>query len=213
MLKLYDYFRSSAAFRVRIALNIKNIPYEKIPIHLTNNGGEQHSAEYRAINPQGLVPALQVDDQIITQSLAIIEYLEEKYPEPALLPKDLIQKAHVRQIALSIAADIHPLNNLRVLQYLTNTLKVTEEQKNDWYQNWIFQGLSSLEKWLAPHAQASANNFCFGNTPTLADVFLIPQVNNAYRFNCDVTPYPTLIRIFNHCKELPAFKNAWPKET
>lgn len=209
MIKLYDYFRSSAAFRVRIALNLKNLPFEKIPIHLVNNGGEQHSDQYRAINPQELVPALQINDQqIITQSLAIIEYLEEKYPEPALLPKDLVLKSHVRQFAFAIAMDIHPVNNLRVLQYLTNTLKVTEEQKNIWYHHWIAKGFVALEKLV----ENSSGNFCFGNSPTMADVCLIPQVYNAYRFNCDVKPYPTLINIFNHCKELPAFKNAWPEE-
>lgn len=208
MIKLYDYFRSSAAFRVRIALNLKNVPFEKIPVHLLNNGGEQHAEQYHKINPQELVPALQVDNQIITQSLAIIEYLEEKYPEPALLPKDLIKKAQVRQIALSIAADIHPLNNLRVLQYLTNTLKVTEEQKNTWYHHWVAKGFVALEQWL----KNTAGDFCFGDTATLADVFLIPQVFNLYRLNCDVTPYPTVVKIFNHCKELPAFKNAWPEE-
>jgi maleylacetoacetate isomerase len=208
MIKLYDYFRSSAAFRVRIALNLKNLPFEKIPIHLVNNGGEQHSEQYRSLNPQELVPALEVDNQIITQSLAILEYLEEQYPEPALLPKDAVQRAHVRQIALAIATDTHPLNNLRVLQYLTNTLNVTEEQKNTWYQHWIAKGFVALEQWL----KNTAGLFCFGDTPTLADVCVIPQVFNAYRFNCDVAPYPTLVKIFNHCKELPAFKNAWPEE-
>jgi maleylacetoacetate isomerase len=208
MLKLYDYFRSSAAFRVRIALNLKNLPYEKIPIHLINNDGEQHSDQYKKINPQELVPALQVDDHIITQSLAIIEYLEEKYPEPTLLPTDLVQRAQVRKIALTVATDMHPLNNLRVLQYLANTLTITEEQKNTWYQHWMAKGLIALEKWL----KNTAGDFCFGNSITLADVFLIPQIFNAYRFNCDVAPYPTLIKIYNHCKELPAFKKAWPEE-
>lgn len=208
MFKLYDYFRSSAAFRVRIALNLKNISFEKIPIHLINNGGEQHSENYRAINPQELVPALQVDDQIITQSLAIIEYLEEQYPTPALLPHDPLQKAHVRQIALSICTDIHPLNNLRVLQYLTHTLKITEEEKNTWYQHWIAKGFDALEAWL----KKTAGTFCFGETISLADVCLIPQINNALRFHCDLTSYPTLLKIFNYCKELPAFKNAWPEE-
>jgi maleylacetoacetate isomerase len=208
MLKLYDYFRSSAAFRVRIALHLKNLSFEVVPIHLVNNGGEQHSDEYRAINPQELVPALQVDNHIITQSLAIIEYLEETYPEPALLPKDPVLKAQARQFALTIAADIHPLNNLRVLQYLTNTLKISEEQKNRWYQHWIAQGFTALETCL--HTNKTAKDFCFGDKPTLADICLVPQMYNAQRFNCDVTPYPTLLRIFANCEKLPAVIKARP---
>lgn len=209
MLKLYDYFRSSACFRVRIALQLKKIPYETIPIHLVNNGGEQHSVEYRAVNPQALVPAFQDDDKVITQSLAIIEYLDEKYPQSPLLPSDLYQKARVRGFALSIATDIHPLNNLRVLKYLTGDFNLSEAQKLQWYQHWIAKGLSALEIQLQQNKQQS---FCFAETPTLADVCLIPQLYNAERFQCDVKPYPTLMRIYAHCKTLPAFLDAWPAE-
>jgi len=210
MLKLYDYYRSSASFRVRIALNLKKIPYQEIPIDLKKNGGEQHSPEYQIVNPQSLVPALQDGDKIITQSLAIIEYLDELCPTPSLLPSDPFQKAWVRSCALSIAADIHPLNNLRVLNYLTNTIAVTDEQKNQWYQHWIAEGLSSLEKKLI--ASPYTGMYCFGDSITLADIALIPQMYNARRFACDVSAYPTLTRIDSHCQTVDAFKLAWPEK-
>jgi maleylacetoacetate isomerase len=210
MLQLYDYFRSSASFRVRIALNLKELVYKNIPVHLLNNGGEQNSLEYQAINPQGLVPTLQDDDKIISQSLAIIEYLEDIYPEKPLLPADAYQKAWVRSFALSIAADMHPLNNLRVLQYLIKEFRLSEEQKSSWYKHWIEKGFGALEKSLV--TLKDSGDFCFGNTPTLADVCLIPQVYNARRYAFDLSAYPTISRIDAHCQTLPAFLNAWPQE-
>lgn len=210
MLKLYDYFRSSACFRVRIALNLKGLNYQIIPIHLINHGGEQHSDNYQKINPQNLVPALQDDDKIFSQSLAIIEYLDEVHPTPAFLPENAYEKALVRGIALAIAADIHPLNNLRVLKYLTDELAITEEQKSQWYHHWIHKGLNALEQRLV--ALQRSGDFCFGHQPTLADICLIPQLYNAKRFACDLSPYPTLVRIDNHCRNHPAFIKAWPTE-
>ncbi|OGT45752.1 MAG: maleylacetoacetate isomerase [Gammaproteobacteria bacterium RIFCSPHIGHO2_12_FULL_41_20] len=210
MLILYDYFRSSAAFRVRIALNIKQLTYQAIPIHLVNNNGEQFSENYSKINPQNLVPALQDHQRIITQSIAIIEYLDEQYPTPPLLPHDSCTKALIRAFSLAIAADIHPLNNLRVLNYLKNTFSITEEQKNIWYQHWIKQGFTALEKQLISYNMSG--NFCFGDTPTLADICLVPQMYNARRFACDLSHYPTLINIDKHCQQHPDFKNAFPVE-
>ncbi len=211
MLKLYDYFRSTACYRVRIALNLKKLNFETIPIHLLNEGGEQFSPQYQIINPQSLVPALDVQDGIITQSLAIIEYLEEVHPEPALLPSDALLKARVRAFALSIAADIHPLNNLRVTKYLASEFDISEEQKIKWYHHWMEKGFHALEK------QASAtgknNEFCFGNTPSLADICLVPQIFNARRFNFDLTPFPTLSRIDTTCQKIEAFAHARPLET
>lgn len=210
MLKLYDYFRSSASFRVRIALNLKGLEYEKIPIHLVNNGGEQFSASYQAINPQNLVPVLQDGNKTVTQSLAIIEYLDETHPTPPLLPNDSYLKAIARSIALSISADIHPLNNLRVLKYLSNELHITEEQKNQWYQHWVDKGLSALEKQLTQ--LNISGDFCIGNSVTLADICLVPQLFNARRFHCDISAYPTLTRIDANCQKLAAFTQAWPSE-
>lgn len=211
MLKLYDYFRSSACFRVRIALNLKGLDYQAIPVHLVNNGGEQFSDEYRKINPQSLVPSLQADDKILTQSLAIIEYLDEIHPTPALLPASPYEKSLTRAFALTIAADIHPLNNLRVLKYLTHEFKLSEEQKTQWYQHWIAKGLSGLEAQLT--TQQLSGHFCYGNQPTLADICLVPQLYNARRFACNLDAYPSLVRIDAHCQQHPAFKNAWPVET
>ncbi len=210
MLKLYDYYRSSASFRVRIALHLKQLPYEKNPIHLVKNGGEQHASDYLAINPQGLVPVLQDGDKIISQSLAIIEYLDELHPAPALLPNDPYQKALARAWALSIVADIHPLNNARVLRYLTEELGLSEAQKNQWYQHWIAKGLAALEK----NVQASpfSGDYCLGDHPTIVDIVLIPQLFNARRFNCDVNAYPTLVRIDANCQKLSAVQAAWPQE-
>jgi maleylpyruvate isomerase len=211
MLQLYNYFRSSASFRVRIALNLKGLAYQDIPVHLLNAGGEQYAPTYQALNPQGLVPTLLDDEKVISQSLAIIEYLEDVHPEPPLLPKDAYQKALVRAFALAIAADMHPLNNLRVLQYLSKEFAVTEEKKSAWYQHWIAKGFMALEKSLT--ASKSAGDFCFGDTPTLADVCLIPQIYNANRYACDLSLYPTLTRIDAHCQQHPAFMNAWPMDT
>jgi maleylpyruvate isomerase len=210
MLQLYNYFRSSASFRVRIALNLKNLTYQDIPVHLLNNGGEQNSTQYQLLNPQGLVPVLLDDEKVISQSLAIIEYLEDVHPEKPLLPTDAYQKAQVRSFALSIVAEMHPLNNLRVLQYLTKELNLSEEQKTAWYIHWIENGFSALEKTLV--TQKNSGDYCFGNTPTLADICLVPQVYNARRYACDLSAYPTVSRIDAHCKNHPAFLNAWPQE-
>jgi len=211
MLKLYDYFRSSASFRVRIALNLKNLDYEVVPVHLVQDGGQQFSVQYQKINPHSLVPSLQDENKIVTQSLAIIEYLEDLYPTPALLPAEPFQKALVRSFALSIAADIHPLNNLRVLTYLTQEFEVTEEKKKQWYKHWIQKGLFGLEKQLQTYH--TSQTFCFGDTPTLADICLVPQLYNARRFACDLSHYPTLVRIDAHCQQHSAFTKAWPMET
>lgn len=210
MLKLYDYFRSSASFRVRIALNLKHVNYKVIPIHLINNNGEQHSPAYRRINPQGLVPALQDDTHIITQSLAIIEYLNEQYPTPGLLADNPYHTALIRSFALTITADIHPLNNLRVLQYLSASFNISDKQKSDWYQHWIMSGLTALEKQI--NHQPVTNKYCFGNTPSLADVCLVPQLYNARRFNCSLADFPRLAAIDAECQQLSAFQDAWPVE-
>lgn len=209
MLKLYDYYRSSAAYRVRIALNLKNLPYESIPIHLINNGGEQHSAAYQAINPQQLVPALVDDNHVLTQSLAIIEYLNDTHPEVPLLPTDAYEKALVRAFALSIAADIHPLNNLRMLNQLQSEFSATDAQKAAWIHHWIGKGFTALETQLAKQKNTK---FCFGNEPTLADICLAPQMFSARRFNCDLTAYPRLVAIDAECQKLEAFQKAYPKE-
>lgn len=211
MIKLYDYYRSSACFRVRIALNLKNLPYEAIPIHLLKNGGEQFSAVYETINSQNLVPSLQDGNFVLTQSLAIIEYLEEKHPSPTLFPEDLQQRSLAKAFALTIIADTHPLNNLRVLTYLTSQLNFSDENKTKWIHHWIQKSLAALEKQLTK-TNLSAH-FCFGYEPTIADICLIPQMYNARRFHCDTNAYPILERIDQHCQKLDAFTKAWPKET
>jgi maleylacetoacetate isomerase len=207
-MKLYDYFRSSAAYRVRIALNFKGLtPDDRAFVHLRM--GNQRAQDYLTLNPQGLVPALEVDDErVLTQSLAIIEYLNEIQPEPALLPETTEARARVRAIALSIACEIHPLNNLRVLNYLTGTLGVTDEQKNGWYRYWIDVGFEALESQLARDRETGT--YCHGDTPTIADICLVPQLANARRFKIDLTPYPTLVRIEGACNKLPAFALAAP---
>lgn len=211
-MKLYSYFRSSASYRVRIALNLKGLPYEVVPVHLLRNGGEQFDPEYRKLNPDALVPALvdEVDgeERALTQSLAIIEYLDERHPSPPLLPQDPLDRAHVRGIALSIACDIHPINNLRVLRYLVRNLKVSEDDKNAWYRHWCEQGLAALETTLSRDSRTG--RFCYGNTPTLADCCLVPQIANAQRLNCDLSAMPTVMRINEACLALEAFANAAP---
>lgn len=211
MFKLYDYFRSSASFRVRIALEYKSLPFEKIPVHLLNNGGEQHAPAYQAINPQSLVPSLDIGEQVLTQSLAIIEYLEETHPSPPLLPQDARARAYVRSIALSIAADMHPLNNSRVLTFLSQEMQVSDEKKNAWYQHWMRIGLISLERLLTQ--RNLSGSFCFGDSFTLADVCVVPQLFNARRFNCKLDDLPTLVKIDAHCQTLSAVKKAWPNES
>lgn len=211
MLKLYDYFRSSASYRVRIALNLKGLKYEEIPVHLTKNGGEQHLPKYEAINPHHLVPALQNAEGVITQSTAIIEYLDECHPAPPLIPSDPFLRAKVRAFAFSIAADIHPLNNLRVLRYLTTEFAISEDEKNAWYHHWVHLGLQALEAQLMHEPQ---DVICaFSNTPTMADICLIPQLYNARRFGCDLSDYSRLLAIEEHCNKLPAFQAAFPVES
>ncbi|WP_321815880.1 MULTISPECIES: maleylacetoacetate isomerase [unclassified Paraburkholderia] len=208
-MKLYSYFRSSASYRVRIALNLKNLPYETVPVHLLRDGGEQLKPEYRTLNPDGIVPTFVDDDNhAIQQSLAIIEYLEETHPEPALLPKSPADRAHVRSLALQIACEIHPVNNLRVLKYLKHTLGVDDAAKDAWYRHWIESGFETLEARLA--SDARTGKFCFGDTPTLADLCLVPQVFNANRFKIDTTRYPTIQRICDHASQLDAFARAAP---
>jgi maleylacetoacetate isomerase len=206
--RLYDYFRSSAAYRVRIALNLKGVaPDERTFVHLRMGG--QRAQDYLALNPQGLVPALALDDgAVLTQSVAIVEYLDETHPQPPLLPPDPIGRARVRAIALSIACEIHPLNNLRVLNYLIGTLGVSREQKDGWYRYWIDVGFEALEKSLA--RDRATGRFCHGDAPTLADVCLVPQMANARRFAIDLSPYPTLTRIEAACNALPPFADAAP---
>lgn len=207
-MKLFTYFRSSAAYRVRIALNLKGLPYETVPIHLLRDGGQQNQAEYREKSPLGIVPALQMENGVLTQSLAIIEWLDETYPQVPLLPTDADGRARVRAIAQTIACDIHPLNNLRVLNYLTKNLGISEEQKNEWYRHWLNQGLTAIEKLLA--CDLRTGTFCHGETPGMADCCLIPQVFNARRFNCPLDELPTIQRIVAACESLEVFQNASP---
>lgn len=210
MSTLYTYYRSSAAYRVRIALNLKGMPYTAVPVHLVKDGGQHRSAAYRARNPQALVPAFELEDgTVLTQSLAIMEYLDEVQPEPALLPADAIGRARVRALAQAIACDLHPVNNLRVLQYLSQQLGISAEQKDAWYRHWVATGLQGLEALLADHP--STGRFCHGDTPTLADCCLVPQLYNARRFQCPLDAYPTIQRIAAACETLPAFQQAAPE--
>lgn len=201
---LHDYYRSSAAYRVRIALNLKDVRYESRMVNLLDS--EQASDEYRALNPQGLVPMLEIDGLRLTQSLAIIVYLDQHFPEPPLMPRDIADQAHVRALALAIACDIHPLNNLRVLKYLGGTLGVEQEARDDWYRHWVSEGLAALQALAAPRAGA----FLFGETPTLADVCLVPQMYNARRFDVPLAPYPALVRADANANKLDAFAAAHP---
>ena len=206
---LYGYFRSSAAFRARIALNLKGIVPETKYIHLLKDGGAQHSAAYKAVNPQEIIPTLVHDGHTIGQSLAIIEYLDEIHPEPPLLPRDAAGRARVRQIAYAIACDIHPVNNLRVLLHLRDAFGADESTRADWQRHWIGLGFAALETLLAE--SPATGTFCHGDTPTLADICLIPQMANARRVNTDLAPYPTLTRIEATALAHPAFDAALPK--
>lgn len=208
-MKLYDYFRSTACYRVRIALNLKNIAYEKIDIHLVNHGGEQHSPEYQAINPQELVPSLEINGHILSQSLAIISYLDETYPNPALLPQNPLDRAIVKSLALIVACDMHPLNNLRVLNRLKNQFQANETQVTEWYHHWLKSGFDALEAKLQQIKRSQP--FCFGNTVTLADLCLIPQVYNANRFHFAMDSYPLITEINAHCLTLESFQKAVPE--
>ncbi len=206
-MKLYTYFRSTAAYRVRIALNLKGLPYEAVPVHLLRS--EENDPAYRALSPLGTVPALLTDEgDALTQSLAIIEYLEETHPQPPLLPADALGRARLRALALTIACDIHPLNNLRVLKYLTGTLGASEEEKMTWYRHWLADGMMAVERLLADHP--ATGDFCHGDAPTLADCCLVPQVFNARRFDCPLDAMPTIRRIAEACEQLPAFVAAAP---
>ena len=203
-MRLYTFFRSSAAFRVRIALNLKGLAYEPAFVHLAK--GEQHKAEYLALNPQGLVPALVDEGHLLTQSLAIIEYLEETHPEPPLLPKDPLGRARVRSLSLLVACEIHPLNNLRTLTHLRRSLGQSENQVNAWYRHWIADGLAKLEAELAQGTGA----YCHGDRPSIADCCLVPQVFNARRYQCDLTSFPNVVRVADGCMKLDAFERAQP---
>lgn len=202
---LFDYCRSSAAYRVRIALNYKGLPYEQVPVSLLD--GDQCSEAHLARNPQGLVPALQDGDLILNQSLAICEYLDDEYPDTEkLLPAIASEKAKVRAMAQLIACDIHPVNNLRMLKYMVAELGATDEQKTTWYQHWIYKGFDALEVILAD----TAGEYCFGDSVTLADLCLVPQVFNANRFKCDMSRYPNIVRVNENCLKLKAFADAHP---
>ena len=207
-MKLHTYFRSSAAFRVRIALNLKKIPYEPAFVHLPK--GEHRQAGFAAVNRQALLPVLEDGATILNQSLAIIEYLEEKHPQPALLPKEAAGRARVRSLALLVACEIHPLNNLRTLTYLRKGLGQSEELVAAWYRHWIADGLAKLEAELANGK--GMGSFSHGDSPTMADCCLVPQVFNAKRYDLDLKPYPTLMRIFEHCMAQPAFDRAQPSK-
>jgi maleylacetoacetate isomerase len=201
---LYDYHRSSAAYRVRIALNLKGVDYERRPVNLLES--EQRADDYRALNPQGLVPMLEIDGHRLTQSLAIIVYLDQAFPDPPLVPRDPADGAHVRAMALAVACDIHPLNNLRVLKYLSGPLGIPQEQRDVWYAHWITEGLTALEAMARP----GAGKFLFGDEPTIADICLVPQLYNARRFDIPLEDYPTLLRADENANGLDAFAAAHP---
>ena len=208
-LQLYSYWRSSAAYRVRIGLNLKGLRHDITPVHLLQDGGQQHQPDYAGLNPQELVPTLRHGEQLLTQSLAILEYLDEQWPQPALLPSDALGRAQVRALAQLIACDIHPLNNLRVMQYLDSRCEVSAAQRQQWTLHWMQLGLASMEKMLMEAAQTA--HFCHGEQPGLADCCLVPQLYNARRFNLDLAAYPTLLRIERACQALPAFEQARPE--
>ena len=208
-LTLYSYFRSSAAFRVRIALGLKGLTADMRFVHLLKEGGAQYTDAYSALNPQHLVPTLIHDGHVLTQSLAILEYLDEIAPEPPLLPSDPLSRARVRRIALAVACDIHPLGNLRVLRYLRQTLKTDDQARTEWQKHWMAEGFAALETTLAN--DPATGIFCHGDTPTLADICLVPQLTNARRIEMDLTPYPTLLRLEEVAYRLPAFVAARPE--
>lgn len=205
-MKLYTYFRSSAAYRVRIALNLKGLPYDMVPVHLTKDGGYHRKPEYRAVNPQMRVPALELSSgDVLTQSLAIIEYLDDIHPEPPLLPPDALARARVRAIAQAVACDIHPLNNLVVLQYLKRTLKHEQAEIDAWYHYWVIEGFKAIEAMIAPSPYAC------GSQVSLADICLVPQVANARRFKVPLDAFPKIVAADTACLKLPAFDKARPE--
>ena len=208
-MKLHTYYRSSASYRVRIALNLKGLAAEEAYVHLSKDGGEQFGAAFDSVNPQHLLPVLEDEGFVLPQSLAIIEYLDETRPGAPLLPAHARGRARVRALSQAIAADIHPLNNLRVLKYLSEELQVSLEQKNTWYRHWVALGLAALERQLA--GNPATGQFCHGDTPTMADCCLVPQLYNARRFECDLSAYPTLLAIEARCAQLPAFADARPE--
>ena len=209
-LRLYSYWRSSAAYRVRIALNLKGLPYDIVPVHLTDNGGEQHGDEFRELNPQELIPVLRDGERVIRQSLAIIEYLDESYDgEAKLLPATARARARVRALAQTIACDIHPLNNLRVLQYLEREFNTPQVERERWAQHWIMEGFKAVEALL--HDNPATGIYCDGDDPTLADILLVPQVYNARRWSVDLTPFPIICRISDNCLKLTEFDRARPE--
>jgi len=205
-LTLYNYFRSSASYRVRIALALKGLDYTYAPVHLLKN--EQLQPPYADMAPSRLVPVLQDGQALLTQSLAIIEYLDETRPQPPLLPGTPLERARIRALALDIACEIHPLNNLRVLRYLVHELKVSEEDKNRWYRHWVESGLEAVERQLA--ASPATGRFCHGDSPTLADIVLVPQIFNAQRLDCRLDHVPAVMRVFGHCMALDAFRTTQP---
>lgn len=208
-MKLYTYFRSSAAYRVRIVLALKGLAWQPEYIHLLNNGGEHRSSSYRAVNPQGLVPALEDGDAVLTQSAAICEYIEERHPEPALLPADAVERAYVRSVMSAVACDIHPLNNLRVLNHLTGPLQLGGDTRIAWYRHWVAVGFAGLEAQLVGAGRTGA--FTLGDSPTLADAFLVPQVYGARRFECPLDDFPTITAIADNCNALEPFRVAAPE--
>ena len=205
-MQLYNYFRSSASYRVRIALALKGLAYEYKPVHLAKS--EQFGESYAAVSASRLVPLLKDGDATLTQSLAIIEYLDETHPQPPLLPADPLGRARVRALAQDVACEIHPLNNLRVLRYLVHSLKVSDEDKNRWYRHWVETGLEAVERQLANHP--ATGRFCHGDLPTLADCVLVPQIFNAQRFDCRLDHVPTVMRVFEACMQLDAFSKTQP---
>lgn len=208
-LRLYSYWRSSAAYRVRIGLNLKGLPYDTVPVHLVRNGGEQHAADYAAANPQRLVPVLEHGQRRMRQSLAILEYLDEVWADPPLLPATARERQRVRALAQLVACDIHPLNNLRVMRFLEQDWNVPRPERDTWMRHWMEEGFAAFEKLLEDHP--STAEFCEGHMPTLADCCLVPQMYNARRFGVDLEPYPTLRRIEAACLALPAFEAARPE--
>ncbi|AOB32025.1 maleylacetoacetate isomerase [Bordetella sp. H567] len=208
-MQLYSYFRSSAAYRVRIALNLKGLPYDYATVHLLKEGGQQLKPDYLRLNPQALVPTLVDGTAVLTQSMAIIEYLEETHPQPPLLPSTPVARARVRALAQGIACDVHPLNNLRVLRYLKRELDVTDAARDAWYRHWVETGLLALERMLADSPDTGV--YCHGDTPTLADACLVPQIFNARRLDCDLSAMPIIVRIDEACRALPAFAQAAPE--
>lgn len=205
---LYTYWRSSSAYRVRIALNLKRINYRQKPVHLLRDGGEQNRPDYRRVNPLGLVPALVHGDRTIVQSMAIIEYLEEVFPEHPLLPADPVQRSRVRSIAQSICSEIQPLANLATMQYLKDRMQQPGKSVGEWYSHWVDRGFSAVETWLS---SPDSGDFCHGDSPGLADCYLVPQVYNAERFSCDLGPYPNIRKITARCREQEAFARAAPE--